>query len=68
MLSVTPKAVNLDQEIQQNNLCSVGLCLVVWVLLKLGPENMGLVVLLQIEAKYFTVSDTRLCDTVVKLI
>ena len=70
-LSVTQEADNMYLEIWHNNLSSLlAFFLAVWVCLEQGPENMVLVVLLQIGAKdltvkcpYFTLSNIKLCSS-----
>ena len=62
VLSVTPQAVNLGLQIPQDNLCSCITCSWLCVCLKLGSENLLLLVLLQIGAKDFSVPG-KVCST-----
>ena len=55
VLYVTKESVNIDLEIRHNMYCNFGLCLAVWLCLKVGSENIMLVRLLKIGAKDLTV-------------
>ena len=54
MWYVTTESVNLDLAMERNILWCICLCLVVWLCLKMGSENMVLKRLLQIGAKDLT--------------
>ena len=55
VMTVTPEAVNLDQELGIDNLSTFFLCLALWLCMKMSSANRVLVVRLQIGAKDLTV-------------